>query len=102
LDRTRIALDYFDASLNRIGAWVIGARATLKALLYALLLPEENLRAAERAGDNFKRLALREEFKSLPFGAIWDAFCLQCGVAAGREWLDEVGRYEKDVLSRRE
>jgi L-rhamnose isomerase len=102
LDRTRIALDYFDASLNRIGAWVIGARATLKALLYALLLPEENLRAAERAGDNFKRLALREEFKSLPFGAIWDAFCLQCGVPAGREWLDEVGRYEKDVLSRRE
>jgi len=98
LDRTYLALDYFDASLNRIGAWVVGARATLKGFLFALLLPEEKLRSAERAGNNFDRLALREEFKALPFGAVWDYHCLQSDVPPGTEWMDEIARYERDVL----
>jgi len=101
LDRVHIALDYFDASLNRVGAWVIGARATLKAFLYALLLPEEKLRASERAHDNFGRLSLREEAKALPLGAVWDQHCLRADVPPGSDWLEEVSRYEREVLSRR-
>jgi len=101
LDRTHIALDYFDASLNRVGAWVIGARATLKGFLFALLLPEEKLQSAERAGNNFDRLALREESKTMPFGAVWDYFCLQSDVPAGAEWMNDIARYEKEVLSLR-
>jgi L-rhamnose isomerase len=101
LDRTHVALDYFDASLNRVGAWVIGARAALKGFLWALLLPEERLRAAERAENYFERLALREEFKSMPFGAVWDYFCFQENVPPGAEWMAEIAAYEKDVLARR-
>ncbi|MDP2914901.1 MAG: L-rhamnose isomerase [Candidatus Aminicenantes bacterium] len=101
LDRSHIALDYFDASLNRVGAWVIGARATLKAFLCALLLPEEKLRAFEKAGDNFGRLSLREEAKSLPWGAVWDQHCFRADVPPGSDWLDEISRYEREVLSRR-
>jgi len=101
LRRVHLALDYFDASMNRVGAWVIGGRATLKALLAALLEPREELRAAEAAGDNFARLALLEEMKTLPLGAIWDYHCHQSGVPAGSDWWSDIRAYETDVLSRR-
>jgi len=98
--RVRIGLDYFDASINRVAAWVIGARNMLRALLFALLeLPA--IRAAEIAGDNTTRLALQEEAKSLPFGAVWDYYCESKGVPVGEAWLGEVKRYEREVLSKR-
>ncbi len=97
-DRVHLALDYFDASINRVGAWVIGARTVLKGLLCGLLLPFDKICAAEAEGRGFERLALREEFKGLPFGAVWDAYCLRQGVPAGPAWIDEAARYEKDVL----
>lgn len=101
LDKVHIALDYFDASINRVGAWVVGARASLLAFLRALLQPEGSLRAAEQAGDNFGRLSLQEEFKAMPYGAVWDFHCLQMNVPAGAEWMSDIHRYEKDVLSKR-
>lgn len=101
LDRVHLALDYFDASLNRVGAWVIGARAVLKALLIALLEPSDWIRDLEDRGDLFGRLALFEESKALPWGPVWDLFCLRCGVTAGTEWMDEIRRYEEGVLARR-
>jgi L-rhamnose isomerase len=101
LGRTHIGLDYFDASINRVAAWTIGVRNMLKALLEALLEPIEKLRAAERSGDYTGRLALLEETKSLPFGAVWDHYCECSGVPVGHAWLDEVRRYERDVLSAR-
>lgn len=100
-DRVRIGLDFFDASVNRVAAWVIGARALLKALLFALLEPIEILRRVEAEGDLTSRLGLLEECKTLPFGEVWDAFCLDSGVPAGPGWLAEIKRYENDVLSRR-
>ncbi len=101
LDRTRIGLDYFDASINRIAAWVIGTRNTIKALLLALLEPAARLRAAETAGDFTGRLALFEELKSLPFGAVWDERCRRAEVPIGMAWLEEVRGYEKSVLAQR-
>jgi L-rhamnose isomerase len=101
LSRIRIALDYFDASMNRIGAWVLGARSTQKALLGALLEPQAKLRAAEGAWDYFARLALLEESRLLPIGAVWDYFCLSNGVPAGEEWIANIHQYEKTVLSKR-
>jgi L-rhamnose isomerase len=101
LERVHLALDYFDASLNRVGAWVVGARAVLQGLLIALLEPADRLREAEARGDLVGRLALFEEAKALPWGAVWDAFCLRAAVPAGADWLAEVRRYEADVLSRR-
>ena len=101
LDRTRIGLDFFDASINRVAAWVIGTRATLKALLCALLEPIEKLRALEVAGDNTARLALLEELKSLPFGAVWDEHCRRQDVPIGIAWLEEVRRYERDTHAAR-
>ena len=98
--RVHIGLDYFDASINRIAAWVIGARNLLRALLIALLEPPA-IRAAERAGDFTLRLALQEESKMLPVGAVWDHYCESQGVPAGAAWLAEVKRYENQVLSRR-
>jgi L-rhamnose isomerase len=100
LDRVRLGLDYFDASINRVAAWVIGTRNLQRALLLALLEPPA-IRAAERAGDNTARLALQEESRALPFGAIWDHFCETRGVPVGEAWLAEVRRYERDVLSQR-
>jgi L-rhamnose isomerase len=99
--RIHIGLDYFDASINRIAAWVIGTRCALKALLAALLEPVELLRKAEAAGDYTTRLALQEEAKTLPLGAVWDYYCLKQDVPAGEAWLEEMRRYEKDVLSNR-
>ena len=101
LDRVHIGLDFFDASINRVAAWVIGARAMLKALLLALLEPTESLRKLEADGDTTRRLALLEELKALPFGAIWDHYCRTRDVPAGRDWLAEVKAYERDVLSKR-
>ncbi|MDB6031092.1 MAG: rhaA [Verrucomicrobiales bacterium] len=101
LDRVHIGLYFFDASINRIAAWVIGTRAMLKALLLALLEPIEHLRRCETEGDYTARLALLEEFKTLPFGAVWDFYCLQAGVPVREDWLGEVRRYEREVLSRR-
>jgi len=101
LGRTHIGLDYFDASINRVAAWTIGVRNMLKALLEALLEPTERLRAAEREGDYTARLALLEEAKTLPFGAVWDRYCECTGVPVGEAWLAEVRRYERDVLSGR-
>jgi len=101
LDRVHIGLDFFDASINRIAAWVIGTRCMIKALLLALLEPVDVLLGAERRGDFTARLALLEELKTLPFGAVWDYYCLRQSVPVGRAWLDEVRAYEREVLSRR-
>jgi L-rhamnose isomerase len=101
LDRVHIGLDFFDASLNRVGAWVIGARATAKALLIALLDPLQRLTTYEERGDFFSRLALLEEMKSMPFGAVWDYYCLQSDVPVGTRYIDEIGNYEREVLSKR-
>jgi L-rhamnose isomerase len=101
LDRVHIGLDFFDASLNRVAAWVIGARAVLKALLVALLEPRDQLQELEIHGDFTSRLARLEELKSMPFGAVWDYYCLAHQVPAGLAWLDEVQRYEMDVLAQR-
>jgi L-rhamnose isomerase len=101
LARTHIGLDFFDASINRVAAWVIGTRNAVKALLLALLEPIAALREAENAGDFTSRLALLEETKSLPFGPVWDEYCRRSNVPVGQKWLDEVKNYEKQVLSRR-
>jgi len=101
LSRAHVGLDFFDASINRIAAWIIGTRNVQKALLKALVEPTARLRAAESAGDYTTRLALLEEYKTLPFGAVWNAFCERSGVPAGEAWLEPVKRYEVDVLSAR-
>ncbi len=101
LNRVHLALDFFDASINRIGAWVIGARATRKALLAALLEPIEAIRDFEKNGDLFSRLALMDESRTLPVGAVFDHLCLKAGVPPGSAWLPIVRRYEEDVLSKR-
>lgn len=101
LARTHIGLDYFDASINRVAAWTIGVRNMQKALLKALLEPIDQLRAAERSGDYTGRLALLEEAKTLPFGAVWDHYCESAGVPVGEAWLADVRQYERDVLSLR-
>ena len=101
-DRVIIALDFFDASINRIGAYVTGTRAARKGILYALLDPTEQLQAYEAEGKNAQRLALMEEFKSMPFGAVWDKLCEKAGVPVGADWLKEMEAYESDVLSARE
>ncbi len=101
LDRVHIGLDFFDASINHIAAWVIGTRAMLKAMLLALLEPTAKLRQVEIGSDYSSRLALVEELKTLPFGAVWEYYCQKQGLPVGTAWLDEVKRYEKDVLGKR-
>lgn len=101
LERIHIALDFFDASLNRVGAWVISTRATLKSFLSALLQPLERLRAYEREGNYFARLALKEEAKTQPLGAVWDYYCLQKGVPHRDLWMRDIARYESEVLAKR-
>jgi L-rhamnose isomerase len=100
-DRVHIGLDFFDASINRVAAWVIGTRCMVKALLLALLAPVDVLRKCEERGDFTGRLALLEELKALPFGAVWDYYCVEQDVPVGAAWLDEVRAYEKDVLLKR-
>jgi L-rhamnose isomerase len=101
LERVHLAMDFFDASMNRVGAWVIGARAVLKAFLGALLQPQEKLRKAEGDGDYFRRLALLEDAKTLPAGAVWDRCCLEQGVPLDCDWQGEIQGYERAVLSKR-
>ena len=101
VDRTHIGLDYFDASINRVAAWVIGTRNMIKALLRALLEPTETLKKLELAGDYTSRLALTEEYKTYPFGAVWDYYCEKMGVPVRESWLAEVQKYEKNVLALR-
>ncbi|MGN7355833.1 L-rhamnose isomerase [Paenibacillus sp. SAF-054] len=101
LDRTHIGLDFFDGSINHVAAWVIGTRNTLKALLRAMLEPIDTLKQIELEGDLTSRLALVEEFKSYPFGAIWDYYCSQAGMPVREDWLAEVKQYEKEVLADR-
>jgi L-rhamnose isomerase len=101
LGRVRIGLDYFDASINRVAAWVIGARNMLKALLWAMVEPSDELRRAEAEGDYTSRLALQEETRTLPFGAVWDFHCLSSEAPVGESWLSEMKMYERNVLSKR-
>lgn len=100
-ERVHIGLDYFDASINRIAAWATGARNMVKALLMALLRPMDKLRRAEEAGDYGARLVINEDMKTMPFGAVWDMYCHRNNTAIDGQWLDEVRRYEKDVLGKR-
>jgi len=101
LGRVRIGLDYFDASINRVAAWIIGTRNMVKALLLALLAPISRLKELETSGDFTSRLALMEDAKLLPAGAVWDYYCLRAGVPPGNAWLSEIKAYERNVLSKR-
>ncbi len=101
LSRVKIGLDFFDASINRIGAYVIGTRAAQKAFLIAMLEPTEKLIQYEEAGQNFERLALLEELKTKPFGAVWDYYCLTENVPVGESYIAEIQQYEKEVLLKR-
>lgn len=101
LSRVHIGLDFFDASINRVAAWAIGTRNTVKALLVALLEPTQKLQALEKEGNYTARLALMEENKSMPWSAIWDYYCQACDVPVGAKWLETVGQYERNVLSLR-
>ena len=100
-ERVHIGLDFFDASINRIAAWVIGTRNMKKALLRALLEPVAALKQLEENGDYTARLALLEEQKSLPWQAVWEMYCQRHDAPAGSQWLDNVRAYEEDVLSQR-
>jgi L-rhamnose isomerase len=101
LDRTHIGLDFFDASINRVAAWVIGVRNMCKALLLALLEPIETFKQIELDGDFTGRLALVEEQKTMPFGAVWYQYCEEMNVPVGSDWLTDIRQYESDVLSKR-
>jgi L-rhamnose isomerase len=101
LDKVHIGLDYFDASINRVAAWVIGTRNALKAVLAGLLEPADELQGAEYRRDYTARLALLEEQKTFPLGAVWDYHCLRSGVPLGLQWLERVRQYEADVQSKR-
>jgi L-rhamnose isomerase len=101
MDKVHIGLDFFDASINRIAAWVIGTRSMLKALLIALLEPMDTLRQLEIIVDYTARLAMLEELKTLPFSAVWDYYCEQSNVSVGKLWLNEIRDYETKELSRR-
>ena len=98
VDRVSFGLDFFDASINRVAAWVIGTRNMIKAMLIALLEPTDQLKQFEREGDFTSRLVLLEELKTMPYAAVWDYYCLQSEVPSGIEWLDQVKRYENEVL----
>lgn len=101
LERVHIGLDYFDASINRVAAWTIGSRNTLKALLMALLEPKDILRQYEIEGDFSSRLALQEELKSMPFSAVWDAYCERKNVPVGMKFMNTIKQYEKKALANR-
>ena len=101
LDRVLIGLDFFDASINRVAAWVIGTRSIEKCLLFALLQPNQELKDAEYHEDFTKRLMLQEEAKTLPFDEVWREYCRRQNVPEGKDWYDEVKKYEADVTSKR-
>ena len=100
-DKVYVAVDFFDASINRLAAWVIGIRSSQKAALAALLEPIDALRGAEENGDYTTRLALQEEFRTMPLGAVWDEFCRRNDTPAGPVWIDRVKEYEQNVLGTR-
>lgn len=101
LSRVFIGLDFFDASINRISAWVVGMRNMEKALLYGLLMPNRELQKMQDEGNFTELMATMEEIKTLPFGTVWDMYCAQQGVPQGKSWFNEVQKYEADVLSKR-
>ena len=101
LEKTHIGLDFFDASINRVAALVIGTRNTLKAVLKAMLEPTDKLKEAELNGDYTYRLAMTEALKDYPFAAVWDYYCQQQGAPVGMDWYKEVKNYEKNVLLKR-
>jgi L-rhamnose isomerase len=101
LGRVNIGLDFFDASLNRIGAYVIGTRSTQMAFMYAMLEPYQTLLRFEEEGRTFERLSYLELMKSRPYGAVWDYYCLQSKVPAGQDYIEEIMKYEKEVLLKR-
>jgi L-rhamnose isomerase len=101
LDRTCVALDFFDASINRISAWAIGTRSLRKAFLEAMLEPVKLFRDAENSGKKHERLGLMEEAKGLPISAVWNKLCLDSGTPVGTDWLAQVDGYERKVLSKR-
>jgi L-rhamnose isomerase len=100
-ERVHVGLDFFDASINRVAAWAIGTRNALRAMLVALLEPRERLRELERDGDYTARLALLEELKGMPFGAVWDYHCMQQNTPVGMQFIDEVRQYERQELAQR-
>ena len=100
-DKVIVALDYFDASVNRIAAWTVGGRNMQKALLNALLLPSEKLAEYQNKANYTKMLAVSEEFKTFPFGDVFEEYCRRTGAPVGMEWMDEVDEYEREVLSKR-
>ena len=102
LGRARLALDFFDASINRIGAWVIGTRATQKAALAALLEPVQMLQRLAEQGDGAGKLAWLEELRTFPVGAVWDMYCLDAGVPVGPAWLQAMHEYEAKVQFKRQ
>lgn len=97
----KMALDYFDASVNRVAAWTVGFRSWQKALLYALMVPHENLKKTQDEGGFTALLVRQDEWKTMPFGAVWDEYCRRCGAPLDGEWLETVLEYEKEVLSKR-
>ena len=101
LDRVYIALDYFDASINRIAAWVVGMRSMQKALLSALCTPNAALKALQDENKLTELLVMQEEVKTLPFGDIWAEYCDRCGVSSDKSWYDEIVKYENEVLLKR-
>jgi L-rhamnose isomerase len=101
LERIHIGLDYFDASINRIAAWTIGSRNSLRALLMALLEPLDSLKQLEIEGDFSSRLALIEELKAMPMNAVWDRYCQLKGTPVGMAFMNEIKAYEKNELSKR-
>lgn len=100
-EKVLIGLDFFDASINRVAAWVIGTRNMQKALLYALLLPNAKMKALQDEGNFTEKLMLDEEMKTYPFGDVWEEYCKQSGVPADESWYNEVKQYEQDVLLKR-
>lgn len=101
MEKVHIGLDYFDASINRIGAYVVGIRSTQKALLQALLEPTDKLREYEKQDNNFQRLAYLEELKALPWNAVYNYYCMQQGVPVGDKYIQQIESYESDVTSKR-
>ena len=101
LDRVHIALDYFDASINRISAWVTGYRNLQKALLFALLQPNDDLKALQDESNFSKLMVLQEELKTLPFGEVWNEYCRRCNRPADGDWYSEIETYEKEILEAR-
>lgn len=101
MEKVHIGLDFFDASINRVAAWVIGTRNMIKALMFALLEPTEEIRKAELDMNYTKRLVMFEELKTMPWAAVWDYYCMKQSTPVGLKWFDEVVQYEKDVLSKR-